>query len=46
MAEAELNIRTFRNMWARAGRLETAGVAGCMARQDGLCALRLLEAVV
>lgn len=45
VAEAELNVGTFRAMWARAGRLRRAGMEGCLAAHDALCSLRLLAAV-
>uniref|UniRef100_A0A7S0WT08 Ribokinase n=1 Tax=Chlamydomonas leiostraca TaxID=1034604 RepID=A0A7S0WT08_9CHLO len=43
--EAELNIQAFKSMWAKAGRLEQAGIERCMTSHDALCALRLMQAV-
>mmetsp|Transcript_35819 Transcript_35819/g.115202 ORF Transcript_35819/g.115202 Transcript_35819/m.115202 type:complete len:319 (-) Transcript_35819:117-1073(-) len=46
IAEAELNIRTARALWAKAGRLEAAGVQELvLAPQDAIASLELLDAM-
>jgi hypothetical protein len=42
--EAELNIRRFKALWARAGGLEAAGLGQHLARHDAMGALELLAA--
>ena len=41
--EAELNIRSFKALWHRAGRLQEAGIAELMALHDAMGVLELLE---
>jgi sugar phosphate isomerase/epimerase len=42
--EAALNIRRFKALWARAGRLAAAGMDALLARHDAMGALEALEA--
>jgi hypothetical protein len=42
--EAALNIRRFKSLWARAGRLEAAGMGRLLAAHDGMGSLEALEA--
>jgi len=41
--EAEYNIRKFKELWARAGRMRDAGVEGTMQKQDALASLNILD---
>ena len=44
MREAEYNIRRFKALWARAARLDAAGIGGFAERHDAMGALEMLEA--
>jgi hypothetical protein len=40
--EAALNVRRFRGLWARAARLDAAGIRDLAARRDAMGVLELL----
>jgi hypothetical protein len=41
--EAELNIRRFKQLWARAAQLDEAGIAAALLRHDSLGAMGLID---